>query len=137
MGINPIYDGIMGVVDRVLSFIPNPQEKAQARLQAEAHITDLLAANDVAQTEVNKIEAANDSIFVSGWRPFIGWVCGVAMAYKFILQPMIVFFVLISGSSFDPTILPVLDWAEMSTVLLGMLGLGTMRSFEKYNGVAK
>ena len=79
----------------------------------------------MAQVEVNKEEASHPSIFVSGWRPFIGWACGFAMAFNFIGIPLI------------DTELHPLDLEIMLPVLLGMLGLGGMRSYEKRNGVAR
>lgn len=86
----------------------------------------------LAQLEVNKTEAAHDSIFVAGWRPFIGWVCGAAFAYTFVLQPFAVFLVVTAKWSAPP--LPSLDMMPMLTVLGGMLGLGAMRSYEKVKG---
>lgn len=86
----------------------------------------------VGQIEVNKVEAANQSLFVSGWRPAIGWVCGAAFAFKFILGPAAVVGMAIAG---HPIILPVFDFTEMSTILMGMLGLGALRTVEKVKGV--
>jgi hypothetical protein len=76
------------------------------------------------QLEVNKVEAASKSFFVSGWRPAVGWVCVAGMAVNFLVVP------------FVPTIAP-LDTGTMMPVLMGMLGLGGMRSFEKSKGVAR
>lgn len=81
------------------------------------------------QIEVNKQEAAHKSLFVAGWRPFIGWTCGIAMANNFIVAPYIMAF-------FTVTI-PVLDLSEMMPVLFGLLGLGAYRSYEKVKGVAR
>ena len=89
----------------------------------------------MAQVEVNKAEAQHRSIFVAGWRPFIGWVCGVALAYHFVLAPFIVFGVAWSGAEIPE--LPTFDMDSLMTVLLGMLGLGGMRSFEKAKGLTK
>ncbi len=80
-----------------------------------------------AQLEVNKVEAAHKSLFVAGWRPFIGWVCGVAMASNFLLMPYLVAFIDVQP----------LDLTVMMPVLMGMLGLGTMRSVEKVKRVAR
>lgn len=82
----------------------------------------------LAQTEVNKAEAVHRSLFVAGWRPFIGWTCGVAMVNNFILIP----YMNVIGLEVVP-----LDLATMMPVLLGMLGLGGMRSYEKRSGVTK
>jgi hypothetical protein len=85
------------------------------------------------QMTVNQVEATSSSLFVSGWRPFIGWICGAAFAYKFVLAPAAAFALTAAG---HPVTLPVLDFTEMSTVLLGMLGIGGLRTLEKIKGVA-
>lgn len=97
-----------------------------AKLNAEMQIA-------TGQLEVNKVEAANSSLFVSGWRPFVGWTCGAAFAFKFIGGPMLVF---IAGYFGHPITLPDMDFTEMSTILMGMLGIGALRTVEKVKGVA-
>lgn len=97
-----------------------------AKLNAEMQIA-------TGQLEVNKVEAANASIFVSGWRPFVGWTCGAAFAFKFIGGPLLVF---IAGYFGHPITLPEMDFTEMSTILMGMLGIGALRTVEKVKGVA-
>ena len=89
----------------------------------------------MAQVEVNKAEAQHRSIFVAGWRPFIGWTCGVALAYHFVLAPLIVFGVAWYGAEIPE--IPTFDMDSLMTVLLGMLGLGGMRTFEKAKGLTK
>jgi hypothetical protein len=89
----------------------------------------------MAQVEVNKAEAQHRSIFVAGWRPFIGWTCGVALAYHFVAHPFILFGATAAGVSIPD--LPQFDMDSLMTVLLGMLGLGGMRSFEKAKGLTK
>ena len=78
------------------------------------------------QSEINKVEAQHRTIFVAGWRPFIGWVCGVALAYNFVLRDLLIWFV---GPEQVP---PALQMEHLMTVLIGMLGLGGMRTFEKF-----
>ena len=95
--------------------------------------TEIQRAN-LAQIDVNKAEAQHRSIFVAGWRPFIGWICAVAMAYHFILQPIIIFALSANGVDYN---LPEFDMGSLMTVVLGILGLGGMRSFEKYKGITK
>jgi hypothetical protein len=80
------------------------------------------------QLDVNKTEAGNQSVFVSGWRPFVGWVCASAFAFQFIVQPLFTFIFVVMGK---PVQFPVLDSTQMFTVLGGLLGLGTMRTVEK------
>jgi hypothetical protein len=87
------------------------------------------------QLEINKAEAASGSVFKGGWRPFIGWVCGVAFAYHFVLQPLIVFGVTAAGV--DIPALPEFDMGSLMTVMMGMLGLGGLRSYEKKQGITK
>lgn len=89
----------------------------------------------LAQVEVNKAEAQHKSIFVAGWRPFIGWSCGFAMAYHFIVAPLILFGVGIYGAEIPE--LPAFDMDSLMTVLLGMLGLGGLRTYEKQKGLTK
>jgi hypothetical protein len=94
----------------------------------------------MAQMEVNKQEAAHKSIFVAGWRPGAGWVCVVAMFFNFIAAPLINWATAMYGylgPDGSVITLPVLDLEIMMPVLLGMLGLGGMRSYEKKNGVAR
>ena len=87
------------------------------------------------QLEVNKVEASHRSALVAGWRPFIGWVCGVALAWHFVLSPVIIFL----AAWFDVVLpaLPEFDMGSLMTVLMGMLGLGGLRTFEKSKGLTK
>ena len=103
--------------------------------KTEAEKQQLAAAVMVVQgqLDVNKIEAANPSVFVSGWRPFIGWVCGAACAWNWIGLPITKAGLLLAGITLD--ISPA-DLTEMLPVLMGMLGLGALRTFEKTKGVA-
>ena len=89
----------------------------------------------LAQIEVNKAEASSGSVFKGGWRPFIGWVCGAAFAYHFVLQPFILFGVAVAGVSIPE--LPSFDMGSLMTVMMGMLGLGGLRSYEKKQGLTK
>ncbi|MES2323295.1 MAG: 3TM-type holin [Pseudomonadota bacterium] len=119
---------------------PDPQAAAAAKVQVmemaqRGELAQLDAELKLAtgQLEVNKAEAASTSLFVSGWRPFIGWTCGAAFAYKFVLAPAGAFAMAAAGHAIN---LPVLDFTEMSTILLGMLGLGGLRTIEKVKGVS-
>jgi hypothetical protein len=119
---------------------PDPKAAADAKLEVMrlAQSGELAQLNadlqmSQGQMEINKVEAANASLFVSGWRPAIGWVCGAAFAFKFILGPAAVVAMAMAG---HPITLPVFDFTEMSTILMGMLGLGALRTVEKVKGAA-
>jgi hypothetical protein len=125
------------IIDKIF---PDKQAADAAKLKLlEMRQTGELAqmANDTTlaqgQNEVNKIEAASTRLFVAGWRPFIGWICGVAFGFKYIAGPLLVTI----GSMWGMDVkLPVIDASELLPILLGMLGLGVMRTAEKVRGVA-
>ena len=130
--IQALIGPVTGLLDK---FIEDKDQK-----NALAHEIATLAQKQahqaqLAQVEVNKQEAQHRSIFVAGWRPFVGWVCGIALAYHFVLAPIILFSVSITGVQIPE--LPSFNMETLTTVLLGMLGLGGLRSFEKYKGVSK
>ena len=130
--IQALIGPVAGLLDK---FIEDKDQKAklahEIATMAEKHAHEAA----MAQVEVNKAEAGHRSIFVAGWRPFIGWTCGVALAYHFIFAPLIVFGATWAGATIPD--LPVFDMDSLMTVLLGMLGLGGMRSFEKAKGLTK
>jgi|TARA_B100000214_G_scaffold375442_1_gene361795 hypothetical protein len=117
----PKLNVIAGIIDKVADnvdrFTLDKEEKAQ-----------LIAEINKAQLEVNKVEAGSTSLFVSGWRPFVGWTCGVALCYHFILQPFLTFLLFAFGYQIT---LPTFDMGTLTTILMGMLGLGGLRSYEK------
>ena len=83
------------------------------------------------QAKINEAEAKHRSLFVAGWRPFIGWICGIALAYNFIIRDLIIF---VSGSEAVP---PAIQMDHLMTILMGMLGLGAFRTYEKVKNVSK
>lgn len=120
----PILDRVLGAV------IPDPAAKAKA-------ISDLLEAFsklDLGQLQVNQVEAQNASVFVSGWRPFIGWVCGSALAYQYVVGPIACWIAAIAGYNMPmPPSLNEILWE----LIFGMLGMGALRSFDKFKGIAR
>lgn len=116
-------------------WIPDSDTKAQLAHDIATMSERHAQALALAQVEANRAEAGHRSLLVAGWRPFIGWTCGAAFAYHFVLQPLLVFMLVAVGE--PPVELPVFDMTSLMTVLMGMLGLGGLRSFEKYKGVAK
>lgn len=137
-----LVDSLLAIGNTIITRIfPDPTQRAQAqlelaKLQQEGELKQLEADVQLAlaQTDINKIEAANSNIFVSGGRPFIIWICGFAFAYHFILRDWLVWIITLSGSPI--AIPPDTSIDEIQTVLFGILGLGSMRTFEKYKGVA-
>ena len=131
-----IIESLIGPISSLLDkFIEDKDQKAKLEHElatmSERHAQELAKA----QIDVNKQEAKNRNPFVAGWRPFIGWTCGVALAWHFVALPMVSFLVLISGADIPP--LPVFDMDSLMTILLGMLGLGGLRTFEKFKGVSQ
>lgn len=108
---------------------PNPEQRDQAKLA----LLQMQQSGELAQIAVNQEEARNPSVFVSGWRPFIGWVCGSACAWNWLGLPIAKAAFLIGGVTLD---LKPADLSEMWPVLLGMLGLGGLRTLERLNGKA-
>ena len=130
--IEALIGPITGLLDK---FIEDKDQKAklahELATMTERHAQEIAKG----QIEVNKVEAANRNPFVAGWRPFIGWTCGVALAWHFIGLPVASFLIMLSGA--DLPSLPKFDMNSLMTILLGMLGLGGLRTFEKYSGVSK
>jgi hypothetical protein len=106
-------------------------DAAKANLAQMALSGELQAV--AGQIQVNLAEAGSKSLFVSGWRPFVGWVCGVGLASQFLLRPLVTWGAALAG---HPLEYPSLDMGTLMTLLLGMLGLGAARTVEKINGVA-
>jgi len=131
-----MLDALIGPVTGLLDkFIPDADERArlahEIATMSERHAQELAKG----QLEVNKAEAAHKSLFVAGWRPFVGWTCGIALAWHFVGQPVAVFVIALSGV--DAPALPSFEMESLLTVLLGMLGLGGLRTFEKTKQVAR
>jgi len=130
-----LIPSLVPVVGDVLDrFFPDKEKAAQAKREIESQLTDHLAKIDLAQLQVNKEEAKSRNVFIAGWRPFVGWTCGLALCWTYILQPIAQFVLAQTGNLID---LPALDMSTMMPVLLGMLGLSGMRSFEKLKQVSK
>ena len=129
--LSAILDVGKALIDKLL---PDPKAKAEALQKLE----ELRQNGDLAiiagQNDINKLEAANPSLFVSGWRPFVGWVCGSALAFQLVLGPMIVWGAEMIHRPINP---PVMQTELLTTLLIGMLGLGGMRTVEKLQGVSK
>ena len=109
-------------------FFPDPAKKAEAALELLKLQQSGELAQMTAQMGINQTEAANPNMFVAGWRPFIGWICGSAFAWNFVIGPLVA---QLSQFSKHPISYQPLDMTTMMPVILGMLGLGAYRTYEK------
>ena len=131
-----LLDTLIGPVTSIIDKIVPDKDQAAKLAHEIATMSEKMANEQVlAQIEVNKAEAASGSLFKGGWRPAIGWICGLALFWSFILQPFLVFFLLVFGVDLPP--LPEVGTADLMPILLGMLGLGGLRSYEKVQKVTK
>lgn len=131
-----LLKGVIGpIVDGFLKFIPDKNARAEAKEQMESQMLIGLTGLVQGQLAINAKEAEHGSIFVAGWRPFIGWVCGTALVWNFIVRPIATWAAFLNGVDLDG--MPELNSAELQSILLGMLGLGGLRTYEKRLGVAR
>ncbi len=122
------------LIDQLIAHIPDPQARDKARKQAEQDLLGFIAQQQNAQSEINKIEAVHPKIFVSGWRPFIGWVCGASLAYTYIVAP---FWSWVLVLWYPDVSLPALPTESLFELVLALLGLGGLRTYEKTKGVTR
>jgi hypothetical protein len=147
MAIDPLT-AIFSIGEKVLDRVwPDPETKAKAlqemqnmKQRGDLAFLDAEVKLMTGQLEINKMEAMHGGWFKGGWRPAIGWICAGALAYKFLIQPFLVFIVQTVAYStgnelFPLENLPELEWTELSVILLGMLGIGAQRSIEKLRTV--
>lgn len=127
---NPILDavvgGLIGTVGKVADDLFTSDEE---RMRAELDSYNAETGRLQGQVDINKIEAAHTSLLVAGWRPFIGWICGIAFAYAAVFEPLMRF---VSAVLFGYSgAFPAIDTMLTLQILFGILGLGVMRSFDK------
>jgi phenylpyruvate tautomerase PptA (4-oxalocrotonate tautomerase family) len=127
-----LVDPVSNILDKV---VEDKDQKArlahEIATMAERHAQELARG----QIEINKEEAKSRNIFIAGWRPFVGWTCGLALFWHFLGLPVTLFVTGWFNLQHPP--LPEFDMQSLMTVLLGMLGLGGMRTFEKFKGITK
>lgn len=126
MALDPITAGVDLAKTVIGTIWPDKSEAEQAQLAAAVQLVQ-------GQLDVNKTEASSGSVWTSGWRPYIGWVCGTGCAWNWIGLPASSFVLAAIG---HPVVMKAADMSEMMPLLLGMLGLGTLRTVEKIKGVA-
>jgi hypothetical protein len=133
MALDPISAALDLGNTLITRIFPDPAQAANAKLELLKLQQSGDLATMTAQTDINKEEAKSSSLFVSGWRPAIGWVCALALAYQYLLRPLGGTIASIAGVTIPP--LPGLD-DNLWQLMMGMLGMGGLRTFEKLQGVA-
>jgi len=125
------FDLAKTVLDK---FFPDANEEMRTKFTQAANEIQNEFNLMAAQLEINKTEASNSSVFVSGWRPAVGWVCVAGMAYVSLIEPMARFVAVVLFAYTG--LFPMVDTTITMQVLLGLLGFGGFRMFEKIKGVA-
>lgn len=127
--------GLASPIEAVGKVVDSLFTSDEEKLDKQAVLARLAQNPAKWQTHINSIEASHRSVFVAGWRPFIGWVCGVSLLYNFVLLNLLSW----GFSIWAPTMVapPAIQMEHLITILLGMLGLGGLRSAEKLRGAAK
>jgi hypothetical protein len=133
MSLDPISAALDLGTTLINKIFPDPAQASEAKLKLLELQQNGELAIMTAQTDINKTEAANSSVFVSGWRPAIGWVCALALAYQYLVRPLGGTIASLLGLTIPP--LPGLD-DNLWQLMMGMLGMGGLRTFEKVQGVA-
>lgn len=131
----PILDSVLSIGEKLVDkLIPDPEQKAEALLK----LKELEQAGDLqviaGQVEINKIEAANSNIFISGWRPFIGWILGAGLAVMLVIGPLMAWGSALAKRPIEQPEMPGDILVALTTSLIGLSG---MRTWEKYKGVEK
>lgn len=126
-----LVPGLTPIVDKLVALIPDPNARAKAAAEATSELLGVLAGADAGQRDINKIEAANSSVFVSGWRPMIGWVCAFSLAYQYLGRPIAT--AIFDAMGWRLPYLPGLD-EHLWELMFLMLGMGGLRSLDKAKG---
>ena len=131
-----LINSLIGPATKLLDKVIEDKDQKAKLAHELATMADKLAhEQQLAQMAINKEEASSGSLFKGGWRPCSGWICGIAFGYHFVVQPVIIFIVVLIGM--DIPELPSFDMGTLLTVLGGMLGIGSLRTYEKQKGLTK
>jgi hypothetical protein len=122
------------IVEKLVGLIPDPNARAKAAAEAHAQLVTILSSADMAQIEVNREEAKSASIFVAGWRPMIGWVCALSLAYQYLGRAILT--AIFDAAGWRMPYLPGLD-EHLWELMFAMLGIGGLRTIEKMSGKTK
>ncbi len=131
MILSALIGPITGILDKV---IQDKDQKAQIAFELATLAEKQAHALAVEQIKTNRAEAQTGSLFIGGWRPGVAWVCVIAFALNFLINPLANWYLVLIG---ETMVLPALDTDSLMPLLFGMLGLGGMRTAEKVKGVAK
>lgn len=135
MALDPFTAGFDLVKTGLDKFFPDADTELKGKLAEAASQINNDYQLQLAQLDINKIEAASSSLYVAGWRPAIGWICGISLAYAAIIEPIARFIASVMFAYVG--VFPVIDTDITMQVLMGLLGLAGMRTFEKHKGVSK
>ena len=130
--INTLVGPVSSLLDK---FVEDKDQKAKLAHEIATMSEKFSQERALAQIELNKAEAASGSVWKGGWRPFVGWITASALLYHYILKDLIMFGCTLAGVEVPE--LPEFDMASLMTILLGMLGIGGLRSYEKTKGITK
>lgn len=138
MSLSLLIDPIARIVDKL---IPDKEAAAKAKIelmkleqQGQLSELDAIVEMSKAQAGINQQEAAHKSIFVAGWRPWIGWMCGMGIAWVFFIEPIVSYFIAVYQPDVVP---PSTNFDYLFELVLAMLGMGGLRTYEKLKGVAR
>ncbi len=120
--------------DAVLGLLPDPRAREEHRHEIERILAEAVFQAAQGQIETNRVEAAHASVLVAGWRPFIGWICGCALAWQYVLRPL---WSWVAGIWLPDVPAPAGLDDSLWELMFGMLGIGGLRTFEKVKGVAR
>lgn len=126
----PAIDAVSAVGNVVDQLFTSDEE----RVQADILMAKIRQKPQILQAEINRVEASHRSLFVAGWRPFIGWVCGLGFLWAFLLHPLFAWVIALKGLE---VVAPAIVTDNMMELVLALLGLGTLRSVEKLSGRSK
>lgn len=132
---NLLFPAVAPIVDKLVGLIPDSNARAKAREEFELELQRAVTRASEMQVEVNKVEAGHASVFVAGWRPGCGWLCVLGIGWSLLIQPIYVWAAIVFN-------LPGADMPKINTdglfeLIFAMLGLGSLRSYEKIKGVAR
>jgi len=131
-GLDPITAALNLGSDLVNRLFPDKAQNDAAKAQLAQLVITGEIQQIAGQIQINAVEAASNSTFVAGWRPFVGWICGLGFGYQFVIQPFLTFLVKLHNPNFTA---PLLDVSTLSELLMALLGMGALRTVDKVKGV--